>query len=221
MKTLRILLGLTGLLTILAITATPAPANFQANQPNTTQGPAQLANGATNPATLGLGGVTNPTVKCEELSKGEWHIQTKFTKIGKDPNGHTKVEQDLTKDGPHQAFSGLFTKCINSIDGHAATVNTSCELQVVQITPTTFDGAVKKQCIVTTDECVVEVEAGNANVQLVEVTAANVTGGQSATSNVKGVTVVAKGATCGVAGITSNKESTFVATVIAHSEKVE
>ncbi len=214
MKSLRILVGLTGLLTILAITATPAPAEFQANQPETTQGPAQLEAGTA--ATLAIG---TSVVKCEELSKGEWHIQTKFSKFGKGPDGHTKVEQDKTKDGPHQAFSGLFTKCAGPVG--VATVNTECELQAVQLSQTKFDGVVKKQCIVKTSECTIEVEAGNANFQLFNIDVTKVSGGTKTTATVEGVTVVAKGAACGVVGIKNNKESTFKATTIAHSEIIE
>ncbi len=214
MKRAMVLLGLAGLFVMLAVVAAPAPANFQANQPNTTQGPAQFEAGTA--ATLGVGGFT---MKCEEFSKGQWHIQTKFSKIGKGPDGHTKVEQDLTKDGSHQAFSGAYTKCMNALG--VVTVNTECEIQVIQLSQTKFDGAVKKQCIIKTSGCELEIEAGNSNFQLVNIEASNVTGGQRAISELTGITVVATSAPCSVLGIKTNKEFTIKQTMIAHSEKVE
>ncbi len=215
MKTIRVLLGLTGLLTLLAIAATPAAAEFQANQPETTQGPYQLSVSSSAVFTSGTA-----EVKCDELRNGQWHIQTKFTKIGKDAEGATKITQDPTKTGAHQQITGEFTKCI-ALGTLAATVNTSCSLQVEQ-SKSGFTGAVKSQCIVTipAGQCTIFIDPSTANAQLKNVTVVNITGGKEDLSEVNGITSTVTGAGCAVGGITANKENKFKAKGIAHSQKV-
>ncbi len=215
MKTIRVLLGLTGLLTILAIATTPAAAEFQANQPETTQGPYQIAG---TPPVFTSG---TAEVKCAELRNGQWHIQTKFTKIGKDAEGATKITQDPTKTGAHQQITGEFTKCI-ALGTLAASVNTSCSLQIEQSKPSGFTGAVKSQCIISipAGSCTIFIDPSTANAQLKTVNVINITGGKEDLSEVKGITSTVTGAGCAVGGITANKENKFIATGIAHSQKV-
>ncbi len=213
MKTIRNLVGLTGLLTVLAIT--PASANFQANQANTSQGPATQI--GTSPVfSVGSVGVT-----CTTLEKAAWHIQTKFTKVSGNP---TKVEQDLTKDGPHEQFTGQYNGC-TATGGFAATVNSECSVQVIQGTSTLGTGAVKSECIIVATgfglTCTIKIPAGNQNVGLVNVSYGNGVGDVAVKSEVTGITETATGGGCGVLGVTSGKAGEFKATVQASSQKVE
>ncbi len=213
MKTTRVLLGLTGLVTVLAIAAPPAAAEFQASQSGTTQGPYQLSGRFI--FTTGTFELT-----CDELRNGQWHIQTKFTKIGKDAEGATKITQDPTKTGAHQQITGEFTKCI-ALGTLAATVNTSCSLQVEQ-SKSGFTGAVKSQCTISIPAgiCTVFIDPSTANAQLKNVTVVNITGGKEDTSEVNGITSTVSGGGCSVFGLVGNKENKFKAFGIAHSQKV-
>jgi hypothetical protein len=212
-KTIRLLLGLTSMLMILAIAASPAAAEFEANG-NTSQGPYQQKAGTVAAFSSGV------PVECATLEKGEWHIQTKvekFTKVG----GITKVTQDLTKHGAHLEITGQFAKCTVPSVGLNATVNSSCALQVVQTGATTFTGSVNSLCTIslTGTECVLSVPAGTQNTGLKEVKDVNITGGQEITSTITGITSTVNAA-CEALGITGNKTGTFKAVGIAHSEKV-
>ncbi len=213
MTTARLILGLTGLLVTLAVAAAPAPANFQASQPNTTQGPAQISPGGSYDLSLGAG-----FQKCTELKNGAWHIQTKFTKVVGNP---VEIKQDLTKDGPHLQITGQFTKCTDG--AFAMTVNSTCSIQFVQTGPNTARLVVKSECIEKSEAigCEIIVGAGNPNSELEEAKLANITGGEESIANVKGVTTTVKGAGCAIGGIEANKTTTIKVPVIAHSAKVE
>ncbi len=215
MKAARLLVGLTGLLTILAVTATPASAVFQANQPNTSQGPAQLKGGTSAVFGFGEGAVT-----CTSLVDGAWHIQTKFTKVVV-TEGTTKVVQDLTKNGPHEQFTGQYTNC-TATGGIVTFVNSDCSVQAIQITATQGRVAVKNQCIFEFENgtCVVKVPAGNPNNELEMVLYANIVGGLEFKFETRGLRAIAAGIGCGVVGIVSSNAATFNAILIAHSQKV-
>ncbi len=215
MKTARLLVGLTALLTILAIAATSASATFQANQPNTSQGPLEQI--GTEPV-FGIGSFA---LSCATLEKAAWHIQTKFTKVSGNP---TKVEQDLTKRGPHEQFTGQYNGC-TATGGFAATVNPGCSVQVIQGTSTLGTGAVKSECIIEVTgfglTCAIKIPAGNQNVGLERLTYGNGIGDVEVKSEVKGITETATGGGCGILGIASGKALEFKATVQASSQKVE
>ncbi len=218
MHTTRVLLGLTGLLAVLSIAATPAAANFQPLQPNTTQGPYQLAAGGS--VVLGAPGSPNE-IRCTEINKGEWHIQTKFTKIGVSP---TKITQDPTKVGPHLQISGQLTKCTADGGLTAVSANASCSLQFEQTAMATVGTlSVVSRCtfLIPGASCTINLNAGSPDVSLGKVALSNIAEGQEDKDEITGVTSSVEGAGCGLLGFENTKANTLAARGIAHSQKIE
>jgi hypothetical protein len=130
----------------LALSATPAFAEFESNPAGTSEGPAQLLGNAT----LSLS-PTAPPLVCEELTKGVWKIRT-------------KTPQSKILKGPHLNLSGQFAKCkaiLSAETSLPATVNPTCELQVAQISTgnNIVNGSVAANCIITIEAvgCIVTV----------------------------------------------------------------
>ncbi len=199
MKTIRLLVGLTSLLAVLAIAASPAAAEFEANQAGTTQGPYQLKTGTSTTFEAGA------AVKCTSVANGVWHIQT-------------LTKQEATKRGAHQEITGQFTGCTGPL-GVSASVNSSCALQVAQA-GTSFTGSVSSTCTITVLNCVVTIAAGAPNTNLKTIKSVNITGGKEDISTVEGITSTVKEPECKNFGITAGKVGKFEGNGIAHSQKV-
>ncbi len=207
MSKARLLLGLTAVLSIFAVVASPAAAKFVSNNAGTT-GPLQLKAGTSAVFTLENGTEIQLEVKCAELTKGAWAVRT-------------LTKQEAAKEGDHLALTGQFSKCVEKVAGvsGAATVNSTCELQVEQ-KGTKFTGGVLSTCVVTqaASGCVVTIEPAS-NTGLSEVKAVNVeTKNTELLSNVKGFTAKPN-ATCIGLGVTATGGG-FKATAIAHEVKV-
>jgi len=201
----KALLGLSAIIAMLAITATPALAEFQASG-NTSQGPLTLIPNATFTAAP-----SDSPVICEALTGGQWHIQD------------SKTEQNPTSKGPHEGFSGQFTKCSAKVGGTLvpATVNATCELQIVQISTKTSEalGNVKKNCSITLGGCTITVAAGAPNEKLSKVTLEDSGTTLKIKSSVTGTTSTGN-STCTALGVATGKEGTFTAATEAANQKV-
>jgi hypothetical protein len=196
MKTLRLLTTIVGIITTLAIIATPASASFEANG-NTSQGPYTI-NGPS---------IFTNTVKveCATLERGEWHLR----KI--------ETSQELTKHG-HQEITGQYTKCIAEVGGikSNAKINSTCALEVEA---TQTKGDVRSNCSVTRGPCIITIAAGAPNTELTEIKSVSIAAGNEETSNVKGVTSTVN-KSCEELGVTGNKEGTFKGTGVATGAKL-
>jgi hypothetical protein len=200
MKTLRLLATIVGILTTLAIIATPASANFEASG-STSQGPYTISGPAIFTNTV--------IVECATLERGEWHIQKSDTK------------QEATKQGGHQEITGQFTKCTAEVGGIKANakINSTCALQIKQTGTSTFTGSVTKTCSISRGACIITIAAGAPNTELTKVTVINITKGNEETSTVGGITSSGN-TTCEGLGIIGGSKAKFEATGIATGEKI-
>ena len=207
MNKTRLLFGLTALLSLFAIAASPAAAKFVSTN-GLTHGPLQLKSGTTPKFTISSKGTeVQVSVTCSELASGEWKIRK------------SEAKQEEALSGDHEVLSGQFTKCNEHIGSLnlEATVNPGCELQFEQ-KGTTFTGGVVSTCTITQEEvCTITLPAEAANTGLTTVSAVNITGGVELTSNVTGFKSTKTKCPKAVTGT----EGGFVATAIAHSQKVE
>jgi hypothetical protein len=195
----RLLVTIAGFITILAIIATPASANFEANG-NTSQGPYTIS---------GQIIFTNAvSFVCATLERGQWHIQK------------TDTKQEPTKQGGRQEITGQLTKCTVEIGVKSNfKVNAACALGIKQTGPSSFIGLVTTSCSIKRGSCIITIPAGPPNSELKAVEVVNITTGNEETSNVVGITNTVNKA-CEELGFSSNKEGSLKGNGIATGQKI-
>jgi hypothetical protein len=199
MKKSRALLGFAALMSMFAILASSASANFV----STSLSGSTTLKSAVAKFTLEEAGTAQLNVECPTLTGGAWKITTlKATK---------------------EILSGQFTKCTAEVGGlkKAATINSGCELKIVQKggAGSTFTGGVQSNCSITRGQCVVTIAAGTANENLEKVVVVNSGANDVATSAVKGFTA-APNAECVALGVKATGGA-FTAEATNNGQNVE
>jgi hypothetical protein len=209
----RLLFCFAAIVGVLALSAATASAEFTSGSGATT-GKAKLSKIGTAFA-LTPGGAP---VECAELSNGIWTIRT-------------LTKQEPTKKGPHENFTGQFTKCQANLGGGItlpASVNSTCEVQVAQVgtSGSALTGAVTSACTVTITvsaktSCVITIgTAGNSGLtkakgEVIE------TSNDLITAAIGGITNTIS-AGCTESGLTNGngKEGTFSGGLVAVGQTI-
>jgi len=197
----KLLTALAAMIATLAITATPALAEFEANG-TTSQGAQQLA-----PETIATFNASGVPVECTEVAAGQWHIRNSAGVA--------------SKRGPNEGLSGQFTKCVAKAGATVpAIVNHTCELSINQAAGSTkATGSVTSDCSITIPAiagCTITIPAASNGGPLVIINVNNISGGVNILANVGGI-FFRSAAACGTG---TGKTGTFKAETIAHLQKV-
>jgi hypothetical protein len=208
MQRAKLLAVCAGALLVLAISAIPASAWFDARTSGATQG---------NFHSGGAGVLTSPTggvILCSKAS-GAWHIESSG-KI----SGQQKTEQFLTKQGPHLGLTISKWEGCQSSTGIPVTVS-PCLLQFEQPVKgvNSGTGSVGTACVLKIPATGCEFEVGNAGNEFLKAASYTAVGlNVEAKGLIEGITITvsaAKKTECELAGITANKENKFKGILIA------
>ncbi len=194
MGKIKLLVGLTAMVSALAFSVASAFADYE-SVGSTGSGSVELK---------GLAKFTGSgiTAECTGLTGGTYQIQEAGANA---------------KKGKVENLAGQFTKCQVTIAGitKAATVNSTCELNITATSTTTATGGVTKECIVKNGKCEIKVSKVN-NSGLGSVTTGNVGSNNEIKSNVVGITNTV--ANC-PAGVENSTKASFTAVATALEQK--
>jgi hypothetical protein len=212
MLRVKMLIGLVGIFATLALSATPALAEWQA------KGQWKGVVKVTNSGELISGtGATEGTIKCQSNEiEAQWSIQTK----GPISEHEKQGKQVQTKTGPHLwiKITKWGSNCTTAIGATKLPVTIKpCEIQLVQVKGAlTATAGIASECIITAAPCEIKIPQTSetvlgsntgTNVGLKEVKLENKSTKegtkQNDKANVEGITTVVSGTGCPLLGNTT------------------